>query len=66
MYDQLTEADPIRDHDSLYEACGNAVQHGRDSNSWNATKAAAKKALSHPKLPADARKRIEEGLTLLK
>jgi hypothetical protein len=42
------------------------VQHGRNGKSWNAAKAAAKKALTHPKLPADARMEIEEGLALLK
>ena len=66
MEDQYTEADPIPDHDSHFEACRDAVQHGRDSRSWKTAKAAAKKALTHPKLPADARKKIEEGLALLK
>jgi hypothetical protein len=40
------------------------VQHGRNGKSWNA-KGAAKKALTHPKLSADARTKIEEGLALL-
>ena len=66
MEDRYAETDPIPDPDSHFEACRNAVQHGRDGKSWEVAKTAAMKALTHPKLSADARQKIEEGLALLK